>query len=386
VRYLLTGGGTGGHVYPALAIKELLKQYDQTASFLYVGTAGKAEEYILGSLPAEEAVQVNYITARGLPRSKNVFKFIPFLKDLFVGTYTSFGIIKRFNPDVIIATGGYVSAPVVLAGYLRRRKIVIHEQNSVPGLVNKVLSRFADRIFVSFPETITFFPADKVSITGYPIRRKITRYNKSVVRKQLGIPSEALVVFIFGGSSGARLINEAVVSGLKTILNDERIALIHGTGRDIQNSIQSYSDTLHLVNALYLDSVLLNRYIIRDYFFDIDVIYSAADLVVSRAGAGTIMECAALGLPMIIIPKAGLPGDHQTKNARSVERAGGGVIIPEERKSGRTTLDSQRLAEAIIAILTDAPRLIEMGINIQKLYNPDDNEQIVKKITALFPN
>ena len=386
MRYVLTGGGTGGHVHPALAIKDILKQHNPAAEFLYIGAAGKAEEYIFRSLSPQDTIPVHYVQARGLPRTKNIVKLFPFFKDLLSGTYASMKVLQRYSPNVIIATGGYVSAPVIFAGYVKRKKIVIHEQNSVPGLVTTVMSRFADKVLVTFPETVDYFPPGKAKFVGYPVRRNIIRYDKTAVRERLGIHSGVYVVFIFGGSSGAQLINECVVNSIGTMLQNEGVVVVHGTGRDIPGGLRLYSDTVEAVNVLYSNAAFRERYIIRDYIQDIDAVYSAADVVMSRAGAGTIMECAALGIPMILIPKSGLPGDHQTKNAESVEKIGGGIIIPEVKRSGIKTIDGELVIKTVTALLHDTHRLSEMSANIQKLYNHNCKELILQEITSLFKN
>ena len=380
VKYLLTGGGTGGHVYPALSLKELLADDDPHAEFLYVGVAGKAEEYILGSLPEEEKIPIMYIHARGLPRAFHAAPLWRFFADLWSGFRESLHIIRTFDPDIIIATGGYVTAPVVLAGRFTHKKIVLHEPNSVPGLVNKVLCRFANRVLVTFPETVASFPRGKAEIAGYPVRRRIQPHTKEAARKQLGIATEARVVFVFGGSSGAESINESLVRNLELILAAENIIIIHGTGRDQTGGNQSYSKTKALLREHFPSPPPEERYIIRDYFHDIDTVYSASDLVVSRAGAGTIMECAAVGVPMILVPKSGLPGDHQMKNAQTVENAGGGVIIKEEIFNDQTVLDGELLMRTIIDMLNDTVKLVEMRKNIRKIVTTDSKERILNAI------
>ena len=380
MKYLLTGGGTGGHVYPALAIKELIANDDRGAEFLYVGVAGKAEEYILGSLQESEKIPTWYIHARGLPRTLNIVKLLSFVKELWIGFRESLKIIKTFEPDCIIATGGYVTAPVLFAGRFGSKKIVLYEPNSVSGLVNKVLSRFAHRVLVTFPETVSAFAPGKAETVGYPVRRRILPQTKQQARKKLRLPVDTRVVFIFGGSSGAQIINEAIVRNLDLIIAAENISTIHGTGRDCLDGTQLHSNTKKLMSELYPSPPPEERYIVRDYFHDIDTIYSAADLVVSRAGAGTIMECAFLGIPMVLIPKSGLPGNHQLKNAQSVEKAGGAVIVEEEMYHNQTVLDGERLLRTVIELLNNHAQLMQMSKNIRKIFTSDSKERIVNAI------
>jgi len=384
----LTGGGTGGHVYPALAIKEIIEKDYPDAEFLYVGVKGKAEEYILNSLEDAARIPLKFIKASGLPRSVSPGKLLFFLKELIQGYIESRRIIAQFDPHLVIATGGYVTAPVVLAAKRRRRKILIHEQNSVPGLVNKTIGRFADRILLTFEETSHYFDARKTCLSGYPTRRRIQARNKSQARKALGIPEDGRAVFIFGGSTGAKIINEAIVQHFEILSAKDNLYIIHGTGKDRPGMYNAYSDTLRTIQERHAGILAENRYIIRDYFDDIDSVYAAADLVVCRAGAGTLMECAALGLPVIVIPKQGLPGDHQEKNAQAAERTGGAIIIREEKYNKQTILDGEKLTRAIINTVGDAEKLETMGNKIKKLYIDDTQKRIseeIKKLLAMNP-
>ena len=384
MKYILTGGGTGGHVYPALAIKEIIEKDDPKAEFNYIGVAGKAEEFIIGGLQNGDKFPIYYIHARGLPRSKNLAQWGRFFRDLWLGIRESLKIIKAVDPDLIISTGGYVSAPVTIAGRFAHKKIILQEQNSVPGLANRILCRFAEKILVTFSDTVSLFPSGKAVVTGYPLRKRIKPMTKEAARQKLGLPNEAKIVFVFGGSSGAQLINEAIVRNLDLALAVDKLTIIHGTGRDQPGGAMPYSETLKLIEKQFPSPPPENRYQVKDYFKDIDTMYSAADLVVSRAGAGTIMECASLGIPMILIPKSGLPGDHQVKNALSVEKAGGGIIVNEETYQNQSTLNGANLFRTIIELVKNSQQLLDMGNNIKKIYVENTNEQILSEIKSVI--
>ncbi|MCH7782198.1 UDP-N-acetylglucosamine--N-acetylmuramyl-(pentapeptide) pyrophosphoryl-undecaprenol N-acetylglucosamine transferase [candidate division KSB1 bacterium] len=384
MKYILTGGGTGGHVYPALAIKEIIEKDDPKAEFNYIGVAGKAEEFIIGGLQNGDKFPIYYIHARGLPRSKNLAQWGRFFRDLWLGIRESLKIIKAVDPDLIISTGGYVSAPVTIAGRFAHKKIILQEQNSVPGLANRILCRFAEKILVTFSDTVSLFPSGKAVVTGYPLRKRIKPMTKEAARQKLGLPNEAKIVFVFGGSSGAQLINEAIVRNLDLALAVDKLTIIHGTGRDQTGGAMPYSETLKLIEKQFPSPPPENRYQVKDYFKDIDTMYSAADLVVSRAGAGTIMECASLGIPMILIPKSGLPGDHQVKNALSVEKAGGGVVVNEETYQNQSTLNGANLFRTIIELVKNSQQLLDMGNNIKKIYVENTNEQILSEIKSVI--
>ncbi len=384
VKYLLTGGGTGGHVYPALAIRQIIDREGKNAEFLYVGVAGKAEQYIIEQLGGNEPIPVQYIHACGFPRSLNIARLWDFCLQLWKGYFESRTLLKTFKPDIIIATGGYVTAPVILAGTFLRIRLVLFESNSFPGLVNKILGRLADRILVAFSETEAFFPKGKAVTVGYPVRKSFERISKEDARKKLGISSEARIVFVFGGSSGARSINEAVVRNLELFLSIEHLVLIHGTGSDKIGSYQSYSNTKTLLSELYPSLPPGTQYIVQEYIHDMNTVYSAADIVVSRAGAGTIMECAALGIPMILIPKTGLPGDHQVKNAELVERSGGGILVKEEIYTGDAVLDGELVANAVHDLLSNTSRLLEMSKNIRTIYKAGVDSRIAGVIQKVI--
>jgi len=384
MKYILTGGGTGGHVYPALAIKEILEKSDPKPEFIYIGVKGKAEEFIIAGMKENERIPIYYIHACGLPRSKNIPKWIKFFRELWLGIRESLKIIKGIDPDLIISTGGYVSVPVALAGRFAHKKIVLQEQNSVPGLANKFLSRFAEKVFVTFSDTVSVFPPGKAIVTGYPLRKRIKLITKSEARKKLGLPENSKIVFVFGGSSGAQIINETIVRNLDLALAVEDLMIIHGTGRDMTGSNMPYSETIKLIEKQFPSFPPTNRYQAKDYIEDIDTMYSAADLVVSRAGAGTIMECASLGIPMILVPKSGLPGDHQVKNALAVEKAGGGIVVKEEIYQNRSTLDGAHLFQTIIESVKNSNKLLEMSNNIKKIYNEKTDEQILAEIKSVI--
>ncbi|MFC1564049.1 glycosyltransferase [candidate division KSB1 bacterium] len=386
MRIILTGGGTGGHVYPAISIKEIIQKAYPESDFLYLGIKDKAEEHIITSLPEDESFPIKFITASGLPRLFSLLKILKFFIDLIKGTFQSIKLIKEFSPHLIIATGGYVTAPVLLAGALLNKKQIIHEQNSIPGLVNKFFGRFTDKIFITFPDTASYFKKGKTVDAGYPTRKCIKEKEKTEARKGLNIPAGVKAVFVFGGSSGAKNINEAIARNFEILLSSEHIYVIHGTGKDKKEGYRAYSETRSLLDELYPAYPTDKRYICRDYFYDIDTIYSAADLIVCRAGAGTIMECASIGKPMILVPKSGLPGNHQEKNAEFVKNAGGAVVVYEEKINDRTTLDDSKLAQTILDTLNDDELLDGLSKNIKSIYKNNTADIFISEITKLLEN
>jgi len=381
LKYILTGGGTGGHVYPALAISEEIRKRYPQSECIYIGIRGKAEEKILSALPA---LKIRFIKSRGLPTSKFSFQIVTFFITLFIGVLQSFFILRKFKPDLIVGTGGYVTVPVMIAGRLLGCRLFIHEQNAVPGLANRVLGRIVNTVGVTFEKSKDYFPAGKVSVSGYPLRKNIKLQNKEKVRKKLGIPPESKVVFIFGGSQGAKTINEVVVTTISRLLKEKNLMVIHGTGRFKSSYYNAYEDTIRALKEKEINGRLAGGYIVRDYFDPVSDIYSASDLVVSRAGAGTIMELSSLGLPAILIPKPGLPGDHQTYNARLTEDTGGALMMKETAGEKGSFINGEEFVMNITSLIFNVEKLKEMSLRIEKIIDKDSLSKIGDLIESLI--
>ena len=377
-RILLTGGGTAGHVNPALAIGSVLASAD--ARFLFVGVRGRVEEEVV----PREGIPIKYVRASGFPGSISP-KLIKFCANLAAGVIKSIFILLSFRPDIIIGTGGYVSAPVVMAAAFLRKlhlcnsRVFIHEQNAVPGKLNRLMGRFAHRVLVTFPETLAYFPKRGV-LVGYPLRKRITRFSREEARQKidLEIPADRKVILVFGGSQGSRTINRALVDSLGYLLpHRDRLFIVHGVGL-FKSPYNSMSDTEARLRRLYSAEQLREIegfYKYRAFFHNIELFYVLSDLVVARGGAGTLNEISALGLPALIIPKSNLPGDHQVMNARSMERAGGAEILYEQIAPMNGTLsewiDGKVLAQRILALVEDDKRLQTMREHSGSFLNQD---------------
>lgn len=336
-RYLLTGGGTAGHVYPALALAEQIRERESEAQFLYLGARGGAEERVVPSA----GYVLETLPVRGLPAGRSILRLAGVLLRLGQSVIRSFAILSRFKPDVVVGTGGYASSPVLLAALVLRFArlwkgvIALHEQNILPGRFNRWMSRWADFTAVAFPDTATFLHGKKIFWTGYPVRNAIRSTSeqgilREQVRKEFDIPDQAKVVLVFGGSTGARTINRAVLSFLPLLVRRKDLYIFHATGHP-QGDYDPESEILEALSRLPGREELALRYRWRRYFHDIQKFYAMADLVVCRAGAGSIFEVAALGIPALLVPKAGLPGDHQVKNARFLERTGLARVVYERK-------------------------------------------------------
>jgi UDP-N-acetylglucosamine--N-acetylmuramyl-(pentapeptide) pyrophosphoryl-undecaprenol N-acetylglucosamine transferase len=368
-RLLLTGGGTAGHVNPALAIGRAVA--GTHTSILYVGVRGRAEAEIV----PREGLPIRFVRSAGYPGSRPSPALARFLVNVGIGTLQASRILLSFRPDTIVGTGGYASAPVLFAAAALRRlglcraRIFVHEQNAAPGKLNQVVGRLADRVFVTFPETLASFPGNAV-VSGYPLRRRIAGVDPEAARAALDfhVPAGRRVVFVFGGSQGARTINRAIVDALRDLLpHRDRLFVIHGTGLE-RPGYKGAEDVQRRIESSYSEDerrALAGFYVSRPYFHQIENVYALADLVVARAGAGSLYEIASLGLPAIVIPKANLPGDHQVMNARAMARGGGARVIYEETLAAGGEIveqvDGRALAATIVELLQDDEARLELG-------------------------
>jgi len=395
-RILLTGGGTAGHVNPALAIGRALG--DERTAYLYVGVRGRAEADIV----PREGIPIRFVRASAYPGARPSLAWAEFLFNLAAGTLRALFIVRSFSPEIIVGTGGYASAPTMLAAAILRRmgrlsaRVYVHEQNAAPGRLNLLVGRLADRVFVSFSDTLAEFPGNG-TMAGYPLRRRIQKADRDAARAALDfrVPAGRRVVFAFGGSQGARTINRALVDALGALLPyRDRLFIIHGTGlRRGDGALDPGSDVQARLAQRYTESerrAIEEFYVSRPYFHDIEQVYALADLVVVRAGAGTLNEVAALGLPAIVVPKINLPGEHQVMNARALAAAGGAAVLYEETRNegGEVVevLDGGLLAQTILSFAGDDAALGRMGAANRAFANTDALEAIRRAIAGDEPS
>lgn len=379
-RILLTGGGTAGHVNPALAIGKALA--GEGTRFLYVGVRGRAEATVV----PREGMPIRFVRAVGYPGARPSPALFRFLFEISIGTVQALAILLSFRPDVIIGTGGFASAPIMFAAAvlrklrLSRSRVYVHEQNAAPGKLNQLVGKLAHRVFVTFPETLRQFAANGL-VTGYPLRRRIGVVSCDEARSKLDfeVPPERMVIFAFGGSQGARTINRAVVDALRELLPyRDRLFIVHGTGLFKSGSYNAAEDTAIRLRERYSDEeqrLIDTFYVSRPFFYQIENVYALTNLVVARGGAGSLYELASLGLPAIVIPKANLPGDHQVMNARAMARCGGALVLYEEAvlAGGQIVeqVEGHRLAEEILGFVNAPDRLAQMGRNARRFLQQD---------------
>lgn len=372
-RYLLTGGGTGGHVYPAIAIADEIKRRDPTAKFLYVGVKGKSEATIV----PRRGYPLTFVTSEGWPGARKPMALLRFSLKLGFGILKSLFLLMTFRPQLIIGAGGYVSAPIMLAAIglkklgLFRGRTFVHEQNTFPGKLNLLVGNRVDRVGVSFVESLKYFPRTGTFV-GYPVRRELGHADPVAARQALGIPEGKKVIFAFGGSQGARTINRAIIEALPRFKTHSDLFILHGTGTYKGPGYDAVGDSQARLKALDLGDTA-SFYQQRDYFHNIEQAYAVADLVICRGGAGTLTELAARGIPCLIVPKANLPGDHQVKNARALANAGAGRVIYERvdqvREGGlEEYVSGTLLADAALALLASPESLDRMREQCRSFY------------------
>jgi UDP-N-acetylglucosamine--N-acetylmuramyl-(pentapeptide) pyrophosphoryl-undecaprenol N-acetylglucosamine transferase len=356
MRVIIAGGGTGGHIFPGIAVAmEVLKRYPGSDILFITGGRQIENELLQNTGIKRVAITVEGIKGRGLAKTIKATLKLPY------GFFQSLSIIKRFSPDIVLGVGGYTAGPVCLAAKLLRIKTVIHEQNSYPGVTNRLLSRFVDRVFLSFKGSKIYFSGDKIFITGNPIRSEFLTGEEGLKRD-----SRRFAILVTGGSQGASAINDAFIAALKRIKEMGLDPLItHQTGQaDFENVVRQYKD-----KGLEGD--------IKPFIKDIAGAYRQADIVIGRAGAGTVFELAALGKPSILIPFPYAADDHQTTNARMLADAGGAMMINQR------DLDPERLADVLIGFMKDKSSLEGMSKQARKAAMPDAAKLIVDKMEEM---
>jgi UDP-N-acetylglucosamine--N-acetylmuramyl-(pentapeptide) pyrophosphoryl-undecaprenol N-acetylglucosamine transferase len=363
MRVLISGGGTAGHINPGLAIAKFIIQKDPLAEILFIGTEKGLEK----NLVPREGFALETIKVRGFKR-KISFDTIVAIKELFQGYMKAKKIIKKFKPDIVIGTGGYVCGPVVLNASRMRIPTLIHEQNAFPGVTNKILSRFVDAVAISFKESKNYFKSPKKLIhTGNPVRSDMLGIDKTVARQTLSLNSDKNLVVVVGGSRGAGKINETVINVIKDYYNKNDCDIIFSTGELQFDSI-----------IQQLGEDLAASVTVLPYIYDAGNTYTAADLIICRAGAITVSELEALGTPSIMIPSPNVTANHQEYNARALEREGGTVVILEKE------LTPELLYHQMISLLKDKEQLNKMSKNAKKMSITNATEKIYSIIMEII--
>ena len=368
---IFTCGGTGGHINPAIAVANILKERHPDCNILFIGCKGQMEE----ELVPKAGFRLETLLSSGMSRElswaglKHNWRAV---KRIVSGVGICKKIIKEFEADVIIGTGGYVSFNAIMAGKLLGIPTCVHESNAVPGLTTRLVADLVDRVLICFPESAKHYRRpEKAEVVGMPVRREFIYTKKEDARQELGLDERPMVVSVFG-SQGARAMNLATAELFR--LEQEagfpfrHIHAVGSFGWDWMPG-EVAAKGVDLKNAPSID--------MRQYIYNMPKVMAAADVVIARAGAATCNEIAATGTPCILIPSPNVTDNHQEKNARALEEAGGAVVLMEK------DCTAQRLMEELTALLNDSDRRRNMHVALQRMAVPDSAERICEILEAL---
>lgn len=366
LRVIISGGGTGGHIFPAVSIANAIREKRPDAKILFVGAEGRME---MQRVPA-----AGY-PIKGLPivgfNRKNWLKNIPVLFKIMKSRNMAREILSEFKPQVAVGVGGYASGPTLNMAESMGIPTLLQEQNSYAGVTNKLLAKNAQRICVAYDGMERFFPADKILFTGNPVRQNLlnTALTKDEAVRRFGLVPGKKTILIVGGSLGARTINDSILGNLPLVKQQQKVQFIWQTGK-------YYSEEIH--NELQRRGCPENL-IVTDFISDMSEAYAAADLVISRAGAGSISEFCLLGKPVILVPSPNVAEDHQTKNALALVQQNAALYV--------TDAEARRiLLPQAINTVTDPAKLESLGRNILQLAKPNAASDIADEVIKLAMN
>lgn len=353
MKVLISGGGTGGHIFPALAIANALKKRDKNTEILFVGADNRME---MERVPAA-GYEIVGLPVAGFDR-KHLWRNISVLFKLWRSMKIAKSVLKDFRPDIAVGVGGYASGPMLKEAQKAGLPTVIQEQNSYPGVTNKLLAKNVDAVCVAYDGTERFFPADRIHMTGNPIRANIlnTDISREEAKRRLGFGPDRPLVIVIGGSLGARTINDSMKVALRPIV-DAGASVLWQTGKLYAEECRSAAQGVE--NA-----------IATPFVGEMDLAYRAADLVVSRAGASTISEIQLVGASAILVPSPNVAEDHQRKNAMALVDRNAAVMIPDNECR-------DKLAPTVIELLADESRRMLLGANAKKMALTGADEKIV---------
>ena len=347
MKLAVCAGGTGGHIFPGIAVAEALIAEDNRNEVVFIGTTQGLE----GGIIPKAGFRLLYVEARQFLGRSVLYKLMTVTR-LLKGILISVSLLRKEKPNAVLGMGGFTSVPVIIAGLLCRIPTFIHEQNVQPGLANKILSRCTKQTFISFQETSNYLSERKIIHTGNPLR-------KGLAEIRTAIPKEKFGVFVFGGSRGAKNINDAVIDLIGFLKGNKEIIIYHQTGQEDYERVSQAYEQSDISHDVFPFTEEMEKY------------YRASDVVISRAGATTIFELAYFNRAAILIPYPYSAGGHQWKNASQVEKLGGAYVIANEEANG------ERLLNTIMHLMNERSLINEMGKNIGKLYVQDAAERII---------
>jgi UDP-N-acetylglucosamine--N-acetylmuramyl-(pentapeptide) pyrophosphoryl-undecaprenol N-acetylglucosamine transferase len=362
-RIIISGGGTGGHVYPALSIANELKSRDSGNNILFVGASGRME---MDKIPAA-GYKIIGLPIRGFNR-KNLISNLCVMFKVFQSVNKARKIIKEFSPDVAVGVGGYASGPLLRVAGRKGIPTLIQEQNSYAGVTNRMLSKKAKTICVAYPGMERYFPSEKIVLTGNPVRKEVIgiKSKSSEGLEYFNIKPGKKVLLILGGSLGAATINRSIMHGIDLISENRDLEVIWQTGKIYYDEAKSFLAETDCRNLK-----------IFDFIEQMDMAYAVADVIISRAGACTISELCIVGKPVILVPSPNVAEDHQTKNAMALVNRNAGIMI-----SDHDAVD--KLIPGAIELLKNSNRMKQCATNIKTMAITDSSERIVDEIYKII--
>lgn len=377
--FVLAGGGTGGHIYPAIAIAHSLQRINSNVEIVFIGGRGRLESSII----PEKGFKFYPITVEGFPR-KATLKWFPVILKMFQGLFQSYRYLKRLKPDVVIGTGGYVSGPVLFAASLLRIPIVIQEQNASPGLTNRILSRRVKAAYLALDSDSHPFPNNIKRITGNPIRLEIPtypRYNETY--KKYNLSPDRKTIFVMGGSQGARVINDIMIRTCPLLVQSILTQEIHNNSTKVEKIEEMDTIPIQIVHQTGKTGTenVENAYssheiphYVSPFFEQVEEIYSIADIMICRAGGMTVSEVTACGIPTIFIPLPAAVGNNQVRNAYTVANAGAAVVLEQD------DLQPEAVVNELVRITTEEESYRDMKTASLNLGRPKASETIAESI------
>ncbi|MBE3590300.1 MAG: undecaprenyldiphospho-muramoylpentapeptide beta-N-acetylglucosaminyltransferase [Firmicutes bacterium] len=366
MRLLVTGGGTGGHIYPAIAIAQRVREKVPQCEVLFAGTPEGMER----ELAARAGLPFAAVPARGVV-GKSPVDQLRGAAAAAAGLAAAWRLVRRFRPDVAVGTGGYASGPVMAAAAALRRPTLVHEQNVFPGVTNRLLSRVVTCVAIPHREAARHFPRGaRLWLTGNPVRPEVLRADRAAARRRLGLRPDEKLLLIVMGSRGSATVNRVVAEALPALLEDPRLFVFWVTGAAHHEAARRMADSR-------MPAEIQGKLRIEAYVHDLPDVMAASDLVLARASAITLAEIAALGRPAILVPSPYVAQRHQDHNARPFAREGAALVVAEAQ------LDGAGLAARALELLRDGPRLEAMAAAARRLARPEALETLADGVVAL---
>ena len=361
LKIIISGGGTGGHVFPAIAIANELRNRNPNIEILFVGAKDKLE---MEKVP-KAGYPIKGLWISGFHR-KLTMRNLLFPLKLLHSLWKSFWIVKRFKPDVVVGVGGFASGPVLEMANRLGIPTLLQEQNSYAGITNKLLAKKANTICVAYDKMERYFPAEKIVLTGNPVRKDIKagETEKTKALEHFGFSKEKKTIFLTGGSLGAKSLNEAMAANLEILKKENEVQILWQAGK------------LYIEDFSKMEIAKLPNLKITDFVDRMDLAYTMADLIICRAGASTISELCMIGKPVVLIPSPNVAEDHQTQNALALVEKKAAVMVKDKEAN-------EKMISEAFKVMKDDQKCVELSKNIQKLAKPDAAQRIADEVLKL---